>query len=123
MTLGAKEREKGAENPLKNNNVSIAMDGDIGRLDAPAERVLREVTGQHALFVKAKGMDHGSAPAKVVEHISLMTQMRRKVIRAKVKVAVSSVRPSGDQARAGKEYRHSMNGRELILHGHNLQDL
>ena len=122
MTLGAKEREKGAENPLKNNNVSIVMDGDIGRLDAPAERVLREVMGQHARFAKAKGMDHGSAPAKEVERISLMTQIRRKV-RAKVKVAVSSVRPSGDQARAGKEYRHSTNGREPILHGHNLQDL
>ena len=108
---------------MKNNSVSIVMDGDIGRLDAPAERVLREVTGQHARFAKAKGMDHGSAPAKVVEHISLMTQMRRKENRAKVKVAVSSVRPNGDQARAGKEYRHSTNGREPILHGRNLQDL
>ena len=122
MTLGAKEREKGAENQLRSNSVLTVMDGDIGRLDVPAERVQKEVTGHHVRFARAKGMDHGNALAKEVELTSLMTQ--QKVIKvAKVKVAVSSVRRSGDQARAEKECRHSMNGREPIRLGLSHQDL
>ena len=89
-----------------------------------AERALKEAMGHHAQFAREKGMVHENAPVKEVERTSLMTQMRRKVrAKAMVKIAASTVHQSGGQARAEKEYRHSTNGRELILHGHNLQDL
>ena len=120
--LGTREREKGPVNPSKSSSVIIVMDGDIGQLDVLAERALKEVMGHHVRFARAKGMDHGNALAKEVELTSLMTQ--QKVIKvAKVKVAVSSVRRSGDQARAEKECRHSMNGREPTRLGLSHQDL
>ena len=125
--LGARERAKarGPVNPSRSNSVIIVMDGDIGQPGAVAGKAPRGRMGPHVRFARAKGMDLGSVPAKEVEHTNLMTQMRRKQ-RAKVQVmvmAVSSVRRSGEQARAEKECQRSTSGRERTLHGRKRRDL